>query len=520
MRLLRPVWIIGVVFLAFGAIPSLVGFLADWLWFREIGYQTVFTTELTTKSLLFAAATLIAYLFITLNARYAAGGLSKAPVLWRVSPDLPPVDIGQSLSKIVAPIGAIVALLFGTSAAGNWMTVLQAMNRSSFGVSDPVFGREVGYYVFSLPAIASAIGMMRGLVIFTLMISLFLHLLRGRVILPPQRIGLQPPADKHVAALLVAFLILTAIQIWLVRIPELMYSTTGPLVGASYTDLHANLPALHITAVTALIGAGLVVYGMLRRKIVWYTLISFVGYVAVSFVIGGLFPWAMQRFVVAPTELTREAPQLLNHIRATRAAWGLDKVETRSLTGDATLTLADIRANASTVENVRLWDRDPLLQTFGQLQEIRTYYDFKSVDDDRYIINGRYRQVLLSPRELNTASLPTRTFINQHLTFTHGMGLTLGPVNEVTNEGLPVLYIKDLPPVSSVSLKVTRPQLYFGELTDDHIFVNTRQPEFDSPSGDADIKTRYSGTAGVKVGSFFKRAMFAMKFGALNILLS
>lgn len=520
MRLLRPVWIVGVVFLLFGAVPTVVGFITDWLWFREIGYQAVFTTELTTKVLLFVAGTLTAYLFITLNARYAASGLSKAPVLWRVSPDLPPVDIGRSLSKVVAPVGAVVALLFGISASGSWMEVLQLLNRSAFGVTDPVFGREVGYYVFVLPALATFIGMLRGLVIFTLLASLFLHLLRGRVILPPQRVGLQPPADKHVAALLVAFLLLTALQIWLVRIPELMYSTTGPLVGASYTDLHANLPALNITAIAALIGAALVIYGMLRRKIVWFTLVSFIGYVAVSFVVGGLFPWAMQRFVVAPTELTREAPQLLNHIRATRMAWGLDKVEIRGLTGDATLTLADIRSNASTVENVRLWDRDPLLQTFGQLQEIRTYYDFISLDDDRYMINGRYRQVLLSPRELNTASLPTRSFINQHLTFTHGMGLTLGPVNEVTSEGLPVLFIKDLPPASSVSLKVTRPQLYYGELTSDHVFVNTRQAEFDYPAGDANIQTRYSGTGGVRVGSFFKRAMFAMRFGTLNILLS
>ena len=520
MRLLRPVWIIGVVFLLFGAVPTVVGFVTDWLWFREIGYQAVFTTELLTRILLFVVGTLTAYLFITLNARYAASGLSKAPVLWRVSPDLPPVDIGRSLSKVVAPVGAVVALLFGLSAAGSWMEVLQLVNRSTFGVADPVFGRDVGYYVFMLPGVATAIGMLRGLVIFTLLASLFLHLLRGRVVLPPQRIGLQPPADKHVAALLVAFLLLTAAQIWLVRIPELMYSTTGPLVGASYTDLHANLPALHITAVTALIGAALVVFGMLRRKIVWFTLMSFAGYVAVAFVVGGLFPWAMQRFVVAPTELTREAPQLLNHIKATRTAWGLDKVEVRALNGDATLTLADVRANASTVENVRLWDRDPLLQTFGQLQEIRTYYDFVSVDDDRYIINGRYRQVLLSPRELNTASLPTRSFINQHLTFTHGMGLTLGPVNEVTTEGLPVLFIKDLPPASSVSLKVTRPGIYYGELTNEHVFVNTRQAEFDYPAGDANIQTRYSGTGGVRVGGFFKRAMFAMRFGALNILLS
>jgi uncharacterized membrane protein (UPF0182 family) len=228
----------------------------------------------------------------------------------------------------------------------------------------------------------------------------------------------------------------------------------------------------------------------------------------------------MQRFVVAPTELTREAPQLRNHIRATRLAWGLDKVEVRALTGDASLTLANIRANAATVENVRLWDRDPLLQTFGQLQEIRTYYDFISLDDDRYIVNGRYRQVLMAPRELNPESLPTRNFVNRHLTFTHGMGLTLAPVNEVTGEGLPVLYVKDLPPASTVSLKVTRPQIYYGELSNEYVFVNTKQNEFDYPAGDDVVYTRYKGKGGVRVGSFLKRALFAMRFGELNILLS
>jgi uncharacterized membrane protein (UPF0182 family) len=259
---------------------------------------------------------------------------------------------------------------------------------------------------------------------------------------------------------------------------------------------------------------------MITKRIVLFTLAAAGAYIVVSFVAGGLFPYAIQRFIVAPTELTREQPQLRNHIAATRAAWGLAGVEMRELTGDAGLSLADIRANSATIQNVRLWDRAPLLQTFGQLQEIRTYYDFISVDDDRYVINGRYRQVLLSPRELNSELLPKATFINQHLTFTHGMGLTLGPVNEVTSEGLPVLYVKNLPPVSTVSLKVSRPQIYFGELTSDHVFVNTRQTEFDYPSADASIYTRYSGTAGVPVGSVLRRALFAVRFGAVNILLS
>src|SRR2546426_744624 len=192
----------------------------------------------------------------------------------------------------------------------------------------------------------------------------------------------------------------------------------------------------------------------------------------------------------------------------------------RPAPGEARLTERDIRANRPTIDNVRLWDRDPLLQTFGQLQEIRTYYDFVSVDDDRYWIDGQYRQVLLSPRELNSGSLPTRTFINERLTFTHGMGLTLGPVNQVTSEGLPVLFIKDLPPASSVSLRVTRPELYFGELTDSWVFARTHQREFDYPSGDENIFTSYTGTGGVRVGSFLRRLVLATYLRSLKVLLS
>src|SRR5205814_7019924 len=233
-----------------------------------------------------------------------------------------------------------------------------------------------------------------------------------------------------------------------------------------------------------------------------------------------LYPTLVQKLIVAPNELVKETPQLAYHIAATRRAWGLDMVVTRDLTGETGLTARDIEANQPTIQNVRLWDREPLLQTFGQLQEIRTYYDFVSVDDDRYWIDGRYRQVLLSPRELNSGSLPTRTFINERLTFTHGMGLTLGPVNQVTAEGLPVLFIKNLPPASSVSLRVTRPEIYYGELTDSWVFAHTHQWEFDYPSGDQNIYTSYAGEGGVRVGSFLRRLVLAAYFGSLNVLLS
>src|SRR4029079_2806899 len=230
-----------------------------------------------------------------------------------------------------------------------------------------------------------------------------------------------------------------------------------------------------------------------------------------------LIPESEQNFVVAPNELARERTYLQQHIAATRRAWRLDSVGTRDLEGDVQLTMADIRDDAATIDNVRLWERDLLKQTFGQLQEIRTYYDFALVSDDRYTIDGRYRQVHISARELNTASLPTRHFINERLTFTHGMGIAMAPVNEVTGEGLPVLFIKDLPPVSTVSIKVTRPQIYYGELTNSFVFVGTGQKEFDYPAGDRNVYTNYTGRGGGRVGSFLLRARFPWAVGQMAL---
>ncbi len=275
-----------------------------------------------------------------------------------------------------------------------------------------------------------------------------------------------------------------------------------------------------MSAVVALVAAVVVVIGAVRGKLAWYGFWAVSAYLLVALVGRGVVPMVVQKLVVAPTELTRESPYLANHIRATRHAWGLDSVETRDLGSEASLSLTDLRNNGPTIDNVRLWDRAPLLQTFGQLQEIRTYYDFVSVDDDRYWIDGKLRQVLLSPRELNPASLPTRTFINEHLTFTHGMGLTLSPVNQVTSEGLPVLFVKDLPPVSTGSLKITRPQIYFGELANEFVFVGTRQQEFDHPAGDENVTTTYAGKGGVTVGGLGRRILLATHFGSSKILFS
>ena len=512
--------LLSAAFAALFLFPSFTALLTDWWWFGEIGYRIVFTRELTTRLLLFLAAGGLSFGVLYLNLRAAQRGLVPNPVVLQLGPEAQPVDISAALRRLSLPVSLGFGLLAGFAATPAWDLVLRVIHRTPFGIADPIFSRDIGFYVFTLPALAAALGFLTTLAVISLLLLIPLYWMRGDIVARPPRLMVEPSAGQHLALLLAAMFLLTAVRLWLVEIPGLLFSTTGPLTGASYTDLHARLPALRVSAVAAVLAAVAIMIGGMQRRLPRYGLLAVGGYLAVAFLGRGLFPLAVQKFVVAPTELTRETPYLRYHIAATRQAWGLDSVEVRELAGEAGLTLADIRANGPTIENVRLWDREPLLQTFGQLQEIRTYYDFVSVDDDRYSIDGVYRQVLLSPRELNPASLPTRTFINEHLTFTHGMGLTLGPVNQVTAEGLPVLFIKDLPPVSNVSLRVTRPQIYYGEIANEYVFVGTRQREFDHPSGEANVYAAYTGTGGIRVGNLWRRLLLSIRFGSSKILLS
>jgi hypothetical protein len=519
---LRRALILGIVaFVALVlAVPTLVGLVTDWWWFQEIGFQAVFTGQLVARALLFLIVGVVTTGTLYLNLRIAQRGIVLNPMVLAVGPSSPQLDVTRTLRRVSLPAALALGLLASLAATSLWGVALQAMHRTPFGAVDPVFSRDIGFYVFTLPAVTAVLGFLSGLSLLLLLLLVVVYALRGDVIVRPHVVRVERTAGIHLATLLATLLLVTAAQLWVVDSANLLYSSTGPLVGASYADLMAHLPALRVSAIAAAVAAAAVLAGALRGRLPRYALFAVGGYIVVAVLGRGLFPAVMQKFVVAPTELTRETPYLRAHITATRQAWGLDSVEVRELAGATALTLADLRANTPTIENVRLWERDPLLQTFGQLQEIRTYYDFVSVDDDRYWIDGKYRQVLLSPRELNPASLPTRTFINEHLTFTHGMGLTLGPVNQATPEGLPVLFVKDLPPASSVSLTVTRPQIYFGELNDDYVFVGTRQREFDYPSGEADVYAAYAGSGGVRVGGLWRRLLLAARFGESNILFS
>jgi len=501
-------------------ISPLVGLLAEWTWFSALGYQRVFATRLVASFTLGVLAGGVAFAFLYANLRFAQRGIVPNPVVMQANAQTPAVDVTRLVRRLALPAALVFALFLALAVLKGCMPVLHFLHQTPFGVTDPVFGRDLAYYVFTLPIVTGVLAILTVLVTVSLLACGALYALRGDVVVYRRTVTIEPSARLHLGLLIAAMFVLTALRIYFVRLPGTLYSTTGPLFGASFADLHGRLMGLRIAGVAAILGAVLVLAGLRTKRLGRTALLAVASYFGVSLLGVFVYPAIVQKFVVAPNELSKETPQLRRHIDATRRAWGLDRVLVRDLSGEARLIERDIQANRPTIDNVRLWDRDPLLQTFGQLQEIRTYYDFVSVDDDRYVVDGRYRQVMLSPRELNSASLPTRTFINERLTFTHGMGLTLGPVNEVTEEGLPVLFIKDLPPASAVSLAVKRPEIYFGELTDNWVFANTGQQEFDYPSGDENIFGTYKGNGGVVVGGLLRRLVLAAYFRSLKVLLS
>ncbi|MGH7602859.1 MAG: UPF0182 family protein [Gemmatimonadaceae bacterium] len=513
-------WIVGALFVALIVIPWLASFATDWLWFTEIGFRSVFSTSLVWKIGLFVFGALVAFAYFYGNVRIARGAGTGFPVLYVNRGDGVNVDLSRSLTKLLLPVALVLAFITAVSASASWMDVLKAFDGVPVGKRDPLFGRDISFYLFQLPLISTILGTLITLTFLSLAAAALMYWLRNDLILPPRRAAAKPKAARHLGLLLVFLFLLLGVRHWLVGTADLLYSTTGPLLGSSYTDVRVALPGLYVTAVAAFLGAAWVVAGIARGKLVWNAVWAIGFYAVVSVFARGLVPAAYQKLIVSPNELSREAPYLRNHIVATRQAWGIEDVESHNLSGEVQLTLADIKANAATVDNVRLWERPLLQQTFSQLQEIRTYYDFVSVDDDRYTIDGKYRQVHVAARELNSESLPTRTFINERLTFTHGMGVTMAPVNEVTTEGLPVLFIKDLPPVSTISVKLTRPQIYYGELTNEYVFVGTQQKEFDYPAGDANVYTDYTGKGGVPIGSLLRKVLYAFQLGSLKILLS
>jgi len=501
--------------------------VTDWLWFREVGFERVFLLQIVAKSALWLLAGLGGFAVLYGNARIAMRGIEKVQETVQVLAEGGIEMRERFFTKLVGilalPLSAFLAVGLASTAASQWRTLIQWYYRTPFGDVDPIFARDVAYYVFSLPTLQLVIDLVSGSLLLSLMVLVIpIYLIRGDIAVRNGVLRVERSVETHAAVLIALLLLIQAARILFVLSPSLLFGTHGPLQGASLADLTIQLPAYKALAFLLVAGAGLMIYGARQGKIIRTTAGVVGGYFVLSLLLNSVVPSMYQRLVVQPNELARETPQIIHHIAATRRAWGLDKVQRRELEGDQVLSAKDLEANRATIDNVRLWDREPLLQTFGQLQAIRTYYDFVGVDDDRYMVNGVMRHVLLSPRELDASALPTRTFVNEHLTFTHGMGLTMGPSNQVTAEGLPVLWVKDLPPASSIALPITRPEIYFGELPTSYVLAPSNNREFDYPSaeGDEAVYSTYTGNAGVPINALWRRVLFAMRFQAINIFLS
>lgn len=507
-------FILGGVLALFILLSVTKGFYTDWLWFSSLDYGSVFTTILKTKlAVFFIAAFVFAFLFLG-NLVLATRLVPKsASSFW-------PWNIVRPIQRIfrwVVLLGtAFLSLIFGLVAQGSWLVVLRFLNGQPFGVTDPVFNEEVGFYVFSLPFQQMVRGWFMGALIITLLGVAGMYLLSYTA--QRMRFDLARPVLAHIGGLFIAILGLFAwgyrLSIW-----ELVFSPRGVVFGASYADMHAKLPAQWILLVTVVIFMGVIVVSIFQRNTRW-PLYGIGGWIAISIIVGGIFPSLVQRFQVEPSELAREKPYIEYNIEYTREAFGLSRIEEQLFPAEDLPTSEDFAANEATINNIRLWDPRPLKDTYNQLQSIRLYYDFNDVDIDRYTIDGDYRQVMLSAREMSAEKLAgeAQTWVNRRLQFTHGYGLAMSPVNEVTTEGLPVLLIKDIPPSSD--LMIERPQIYFGEKTNDYVIVRTNTQEFDYPKGNENVYGEYQGKGGVSIGSFLRRVVYAWEFEDFNILIS
>jgi len=519
--------VVGVVVLIpiFGAIANVV---TDYLWYADLGHSQVFMTRIWSELIIGAIGALIAFALFYVNMRVARSMAPRA-VLTSVG-DLPPqleevviamrAKMGPYLDKALLWGSVAFAIVLGASLADEWQTLRLALASVPFGLTDPQFGRDVGFYVFTLPALRVVGNWLPSVLVLTLIATIVVHLIDG-AIQPAARLkGFAPHVKAHLSVLLGLIVASKAFDYWL-RVWELNFSPRGQVAGASYTDVHAQLPALRILIAIALVSAFILLVNIRFQG--WRLPAIALGiWVGASILVGGLYPAIVQRFVVSPNESQAEAPYIERNIEATRKAFGLDEIETRAFPAAETLTAQDVIDNTDTLENVRLWNPDIMAQSYQQLQAIRPYYDFRDVDIDRYSVDGVERQVLISAREMNVQQLAdqAKTWVNQHLVYTHGYGVAMSPVNSADTRGLPEFLIGDIPPKSTADVTLTQPAIYFGEDTTDYVIVNTGINEFDYPKGDENAETTYSGKAGIKVGSLATRLMFAMRFGASQILFS
>ena len=520
---------VGLAILLFMSFIFINRFYIPMVWSKSVGYVSVFWKILFSQfgvGLFFAVLFfIISYLNFNYTRRYAPA--VQVELDWQdIQNERPEMKLYrnfQSLQiskKIALIISIVLSMLIGFSESVNWEKLLIYLNRVSVGSNDPIFGQDLGFYLFQLPFLEYFRNWL-SLAIGLIFLMVFLvYFAKKAIRLEPRRVNISPPVKYHLSLLLGVYLLLQAAAFW-INTRQLLFSTQGAVYGAGYTDVQINLWVLRISFLLCIIAA-ITVFLTSKQESLRLPSIAVTAVVVFYLITMTFLPGIIQRTVVSPNELVRERPYLLNEIELTRKAYGLDRIAEQDFPFAEKINYEEVLKNPETISNVRLWDWRPLEQTFNQLQAIRLYYEFLGIDVDRYYLNGDYQQVMIAVRELNSSKLAqeAQTWVNKRLTYTHGYGIVVTPVNKVEPDGLPHLSVKDIPPVSSVDLPISRPEIYYGEMSDQYVIVNTKNREFDYPKGNENVYTHYEGTGGIEISSLWRRLLFALKLRDANILLT
>jgi uncharacterized membrane protein (UPF0182 family) len=503
------------------SLRGIAGFYTDYLWFDSVGQSGVFSGVLQAKATLVALFTAGFFLLLWVNLLVVD---RAAPTFRPVGPEDDVVAryralVGGRTGLVRGGVALLFALIAGAGTSGQWQQWILFNNAVDFGVEDPQFGRDIGFYVFRLPFLSYVIGWLFASLVIIFIVTAVFHYLNGgiRVQAPgPERVTSQ--VKVHLSVLLGLLAIVKAAGYWLQRF-ELTVSTRGTVDGATYTDVNAQLPAINLLALIALASAVLFLLNIRRKG--WVLPALGIGIWALVAVVGGaIVPAAVQRIRVEPAESSLERPFIERNIAATRAALGLDGVDQVNFQGEQELTGADLVDNAEIIRNIRLWDTDVIEDTYQSLQGLRAGYLIGDVDVDRYMIDGRLTQVMIAARELETSALAQTSWEARHLTFTHGYGVVVSPANAKDANGRPDFGVSEVPLNDQIGLGIEQPGIYIGEGQEGYVIVDTDRTEVDFQSDEETEFTSYDGADGVGIGSWVRRAAFALRFGDLNPLFS
>ena len=513
-----------IILVALYLLNIFLNYYGDWLWFNNMNYGSVFNTMIISKTVSFSFFFVVFALFFSYHIRIARkrGAQTRDTLLFSAEdPRQIILEIykGKSVFWLWTALILFLSIIMGSYALNNWNNFLQFIHASSFGIQEPIFNKDAGFYVFKLPVYLFITGWYIFMVILTF-IGVFISYYLDNALFTSTRIfQISKPIKRHFISL-TGFLVLGISASYFLKLYNILYSSNGVAYGPSYVDVHAQIPAYWALSILSIAITLLLFLSPIfrKKKIIVYAIGLWV-LVLVGFV--WIYPVLVEQYSVKPNELQKETPYILNNIKLTREAYGLNKIKNEPFPVDNKITYKDIEENKNTIENIRLWDRRPLIQTYKQLQEIRLYYDFNSVQVDRYHFD-KYTEVALAGRELPVSQIPDRaqTWVNTHLIYTHGYGVVMNPVNEILPNGMPNLVIQDIPPTTTVPISLKQMGIYYGEESDQFVLVNTTTKEFDYPKGDGNVYTSYAGKGGVRISSFFKRLVYAWKFSDIKILLT